>query len=78
MPLQASLIGVGADAIGEPIAEIRVSGNDRTRKDYILLESELEVGQIISLQRLKFALQELRDTDLFTNIHMQTERLENG
>jgi outer membrane protein assembly factor BamA len=78
MPLQASLIGVGADAIGETIAEIRVSGNDRTRKDYILLESELEVGQIISIQRLNFALQELRDTDLFTDIHMQTERLENG
>ncbi len=78
LPLQASLIGVGADAIGEPIAEILVSGNDRTRADYILAEAELEVGQIISVQRLKFAIQELRDTDLFTDIDMQTERLEDG
>jgi len=78
LPLQASLIGVGADAIGEPIAEIVVRGNDRTQKDYILLESELEVGQIITVQRLDFAIQELRDTDLFTDIQMQTERLENG
>ena len=46
--------------------------NDRTRADYILAESELELGQIITAQRLRFAIQELRDTDLFTDCLLYT------
>jgi outer membrane protein insertion porin family len=74
----ASLAGVSADVIGEPIAQFRFSGNVKTRESFILLESKLAVGQIITIERLNYAMQQLRDTDLFKEIAFQTERLENG
>jgi len=77
-PVLASLAGVSADVIGEPIAQFRFSGNEKTRESYLLLQSQLAVGQIITIERLNFAMQELRDTDLFKEISIQAERLENG
>jgi outer membrane protein assembly factor BamA len=74
----ASLAGVSADVIGEPIAQFRFSGNVKTRESYLLIESQLAVGQIITIERLNYAMQQLRDTDLFKEVDFQTERLENG
>lgn len=75
---QDSLAGISAEVIGEPIAQFRFSGNVKTRDSYILLQSQLAVGQIITLERLKYAMQELRDTDLFKEIMFQAEQFENG
>jgi outer membrane protein insertion porin family len=75
---EASLIGISADVIGLPIDQFRVSGNLKTQEKYILKWSELEIGQTLTLSALNNALQELRDTDLFREIHLQTERHENG
>lgn len=75
---QDSMAGISADVIGEPITQFRFSGNRKTRASYILLESGLEAGQIITIERLQYAMQELRDTDLFKEIRFQAERLENG
>jgi len=75
---QASLAGVSADAIGLPIDQFRFSGNIKTQEKFILNESELYIGQQVTLPALNKALQELRDTDLFRTIQIQTERHENG
>jgi outer membrane protein assembly factor BamA len=75
---QASMIGVSAKAIGKPIDQFRVSGNERTQRKYLLHWAELREGQILTIDLLNNALQELRDTDLFKTIRFQTESLENG
>ena len=75
---QASLDGISADAIGLPIDRFRVTGNIKTQEKYILKWSELSIGQTLTLPALDKALQELRDTDLFRSIQLQTERYENG
>ena len=62
------MAGISADAIGKPIAHFRVSGNAKTQRRFILQWSELEVGQILTLDALNNALQELRDTDFFRTI----------
>jgi outer membrane protein assembly factor BamA len=74
----SSFAGISADSIGLPIDQIRISGNVKTREKYILKWTGLHSGQILSIDRLKFARQELRDTDLFKTITFQTERFENG
>ena len=45
---------------------------------FILQWSELEVGQILTIEALNNALQESRDTDLFRTISFQTETFEDG
>ena len=77
-PAQASLAGVNANAIGLPIDQFRVSGNVKTQEKYLLQWSGLRIGQILTLDALNYALQELRDRDLFKTIQFQTERFENG
>jgi outer membrane protein assembly factor BamA len=75
---QASLDGISADAIGLPIDRFRVTGNIKTQEKYILKWSGLNIGQQLTLPVLNGAVQELRDTDLFRDIRLQTERYENG
>jgi len=77
-PAQASLAGVSVDVIGLPIDQFRVTGNIRTQEKHLLKWSELHIGQKLTLPVLNKALQELRDTDLFRTIQLQTERYENG
>ena len=74
----ASLAGVSADSIGLPIDQFRVSGNVKTQEKYLIHWTELEIGQILTIDALNHALQELRNTDLYKSIQFQTERLENG
>lgn len=74
----ASLTGISADAIGLSIAQIRISGNRKTQREYILKWMEIQPGQVLSLPKLNYALQELRDTGLFRQISFRSERLENG
>jgi outer membrane protein assembly factor BamA len=75
---QSSMAGVSANAIGRPIDQFRVSGNEKTQRKYLLQWAGLRVGQVLTIPLLNNALQELRDTDLFKTIRFQTESLENG
>jgi len=52
------MVGIGADAIGRPIDQFRVSGNVKTQRKYILQWSELNVGQILTIPVLNNALQD--------------------
>ncbi len=72
------MAGVSANAIGKPIIQFRISGNIQTQREYLLHWAELREGQILTIELLNKALQELRDTDLFKTIRFQTETLENG
>lgn len=72
------MAGVSSDSIGRPIDQIVISGNLKTQGKYILQWSELRVGQVLTLEALNNALQELRDRDLFKTIRFQTESLQNG
>jgi outer membrane protein insertion porin family len=74
----ASMAGISAEVIGLPIDHFRVSGNLVTQERYLLHWGGLQVGQTLTLPLLNKALQELRDTDLFSTIDFQAERLENG
>ncbi len=74
----ASLIGVSSDAIGLPVDQILISGNEITQERFILKWAGIRSGQVLTIPLLNKAEQELRDTGLFRNIHFQTERHENG
>jgi outer membrane protein assembly factor BamA len=73
-----SLAGIGPGAIGLPISQILISGNNKTQGKYIIQWSGLEEGQILTIPLLRHAEQELRDTDLFREIDFQVEHYENG
>ena len=75
---QDSLAGISADVLGLPIDHFRFSGNEQTRAGYMLERANLYIGKLITIENLEYALQELRDTDLFKAIQFQAERLENG
>jgi outer membrane protein assembly factor BamA len=76
--LRAQMAGIGAEVIGLPIAQILVTGNDKTQEKWVLEWADIHPGDILTLAKLNRARQELLDTDLFRAVHLQAERYENG
>ena len=72
------MAGIGAGAIGRPISEIRVSGNDKTQERWVLEWARIRPGDILTLPLLRRARQELLDTDLFRSVDLRAELYENG
>jgi outer membrane protein assembly factor BamA len=58
---------------GNPISEIRVQGNRKTRSDLIIVWSELKIGQILSRDILNLARQNILDIELFKQISVEAE-----
>ena len=76
--LQAQMAGISAEVVGQPITQIRVTGNTKTQKKWILEWADIHPGDILTVPKLKRARQELLDTDLFKTVNLQAERYENG
>ncbi len=74
----ASLAGISPLAIGQPVDVISVSGNERSQVKYVLEWSGLAVGQVLTVELLNQAQQDLRDTGLFKQISFQSERRQDG
>ncbi len=58
---------------GNPIAEIRVQGNRKTRSDLVIVWSELKIGQILSRDILNLARQNILDIELFKQVSVEAE-----
>ncbi len=58
---------------GNPISEIRVQGNRKTRSDLVIVWSELKIGQILSRDILNLARQNILDIELFKQVSVETE-----
>lgn len=74
MPLAAfaNTIDFPTAHVNLPVSEITVSGNDKTQTRFILKWAAITPGQIIALERLKEAQQNIMDTGLFKEIHLST------
>ena len=58
---------------GNPISEIRVQGNRKTRSDLVIVWSELKTGQILSRDILNLARQNILDIELFKQVLVEAE-----
>ena len=58
---------------GNPIAEIRVQGNRKTRTDIVIKWSNLKTGQILSQDILNLARQNILDIELFKQVAVAAE-----
>jgi len=56
---------------GNPIAEIRVQGNRKTRTDIVIKWSELKTGQILNQDILNLARQNILDIELFKQVSVK-------
>ena len=76
--LQAQLAGISPQVVGLPISQILVTGNAKTQERWVLEWADIHPGDILTVQKLRHAHQELLDTDLFKSVNLQAERYENG
>jgi len=58
---------------GNPISEIRIQGNRKTRSDLVIVWSELKIGQILSRDILNLARQNILDIELFKQVSVEAE-----
>ena len=58
---------------GEPITEIRIFGNHKTRSDVVISWANLEIGQPLSQDILELARQNIIDTGLFKQVSLEAE-----
>ena len=56
---------------GNPISEIRVQGNRKTRSELVIVWSELKIGQILSQDILNLARQNILDFELFKQVSVE-------
>ena len=70
-------VSANEQLFGNPIAEIRVQGNRKTRADIVIKWSDLKTGQILSQDILNLARQNILDIELFKLVSVEAES-ENG
>ena len=58
-----------------PVNDIVVSGNNKTQTRFILKWAAITPGQILTLERLTLAQQNIMDTGLFKEIHISTSMI---
>ncbi len=58
---------------GNPISEIKIYGNQKTKSALVITWSGLKPGQILNQQQLNLARQNLLDTELFKQVVIKTE-----
>ena len=66
-------VSANEQLFGNPIAEIRVQGNRKTRTDIVIIWSDLKTGQILSRDILNLARQNILDKELFKQVSVEAE-----
>ncbi len=66
-------VSANEQLFGNPIAEIRVQGNRKTRTDIVIIWSDLKTGQILSRDIHNLARQNILDKELFKQVSVEAE-----
>jgi len=66
-------VSANEQLFGNPITEIRVQGNRKTRTDIVIIWSNLKTEQILSRDILNLARQNILDKELFKQVSVEAE-----
>ncbi len=66
----------GRSAITYHIAEIRIRGNRKTKKEVILREMKTRPGDTVTLEELEYDLRRIESLGLFSRVQMSAEKAE--